>query len=372
MSKYTIGWLPGDGIGVDVMDAARVVLDKLRLDAEYVHGDIGWKFWCKEGDAFPQRTVDLLKHVHAGMFGAITSKPVKAAETELVPELRGKDLVYRSPIVRMRQMFDLYTCLRPCKGYPGNPLNLKEGIDLVVFRENTEDLYAGVEFNPVPEELAATLGKLSKPFGAFKDVPLDQYAISCKVNTKKGSERIARAAFEFARAHKRKKVTIIHKANVVRATDGLFFEEAKKVAKEYPEIQVDDANVDAICMWLLKNPLSYDVLVAPNLYGDIISDLAAQMVGGLGFGCSGNIGAKLGVFEPSHGSAPKYAGQYKVNPIATILAAKMMLDWLGETTMGTRVEQATAAVIKEGKVRTYDMGGTSSTLDLAHAIAGRL
>lgn len=372
MSTYTIGWLPGDGIGVDVMDAARIVLDALHLNATYVHGDIGWEFWCKEGDAFPERTVDLLGKVDAAMFGAITSKPVKAAEAELHPELKGKGLIYRSPIVRMRQMFDLYTCLRPCRAYPGNPLNLKDNIDLVVFRENTEDLYAGVEFNPVPAELAQTLTKLSKPFAAFKDVPLDQFAISCKVNTKKGSEKIVRAAFEFARKHHRKKVTVVHKANVVRATDGLFFEEAKKVAKEYPEIQMDDANVDAICMWLLKNPLSYDVLVAPNLYGDIISDLAAQMVGGLGFGCSGNIGKKLAVFEPSHGSAPKYAGQYKVNPIATILAAKMMLDWLGETAMGSKLERATAEVINEGKVRTYDMGGSSSTLDMARAIATRL
>lgn len=372
MSKYTIAWLPGDGIGNDVMDATRVVLDRIRLDAEYVHGDIGWEFWRTEGDAFPQRTVDLLRRVHAAMFGAITSKPVKAAEAELVPELRGKGLVYRSPIVRMRQLFDLYICLRPCKAYDGNPLNLKEGIDLTVFRENTEDLYAGVEFNPVPQELVDVLSRISKPFGAFKDNPLDQYAISCKVNTKKGSSRIVRAAFEHARKHNRKKVTIVHKANVVRATDGLFLEEARKVAADFPEIQFDEANVDAICMWLLKNPFSYDVLVAPNLYGDIISDLGAQMVGGLGFGCSGNIGEKLAVFEPSHGSAPKYAGQNKVNPIATILAAKMMLDWLGETEKGAQLERATAAVIKEGKVRTYDMGGSSTTMEMAEAIAARL
>jgi NADP-dependent isocitrate dehydrogenase len=370
MSKYKIAWLPGDGIGKDVMDATRIVLDKIALDVEYLHGDIGWEFWCKEGDALPQRTINLLKGVDAAMFGAITSKPAKAAEAELVPGLKGKGLMYRSPIVRMRQMFDLYICLRPCRSYPGNPLNFKEGIDLVVFRENTEDLYAGVEFTPVPQELADVLGRLSKPFHVFKGLAGDQYAISCKVNTKKGSERIVRAAFEFARKHNRRKVTVVHKANVVRATDGLFFEEARKVAREYPGIQMDDANVDAICMWLLKNPHSYDVLVAPNLYGDIISDLAAQMVGGLGFGCSGNIGHKLAIFEPSHGSAPKYAGQQKVNPIATILAAKMMLDWLGETEKGTRLEHATAAVIKEGKVRTYDMGGTHSTLDIARAIAG--
>ena len=192
------------------------------------------------------------------------------------------------------------------------------------------------------------------------------------MNTRKGSERIVRAAYEFATTHGRKKVTIVHKANVVRAGDGLFLEEALKVAKEYPGIRTDDANVDAICMWLLKNPFSYDVLVAPNLYGDVISDLAAQMVGGLGFGCSGNIGEKLAVFEPSHGSAPKYTGQYKVNPLATILAAKMMLDWLGEKEMGRRVESAVAAVVKEGKIRTYDMGGTSTTLEMGEAVARAL
>jgi len=372
VAQYTIAWLPGDGIGKDVMDAARLVLDELRLDAEYPEGDIGWEFWCREGDAFPQRTVELLQRVDAAMFGAITSKPAKAAEAELAPELRGKGLVYRSPIVRMRQMFDLYVCLRPCKAYAGNPLNFKEGIDLVIFRENTEDLYAGVEFSPVPGELSAALAKLSKPFAPFKDLPADAYAVSCKVNTKKGSERIVRAAFEFARENGRKKVTVVHKANVVRATDGLFLEEARKVAAAYPGIAMDEATVDAICMWLLKNPKSYEVLVAPNLYGDIISDLAAQMVGGLGFGCSGNIGEKLAVFEPSHGSAPKYAGQYKVNPLATILAAKMMLDWLGETEKAGRLERAVAAVIREGKARTYDMGGTSTTLEVAEAVAQAL
>jgi len=372
MAKYKIAWLPGDGIGIEALEAARIVLDRLALDAEYIHGDIGWEFWCTEGDAFPARTIDLLKNVDAAMFGAITSKPMKAAEAELVPALKGKGLTYRSPIVRMRQLFDLYICLRPCKAYPGNPLNFKEGLDLVVFRENTEDLYAGVEFSPVPAELCGTLSALSKPFSAFSSLPGDEYAISCKINTRRGSERIVRAAFDFARKFGRRKVTVVHKANVVRATDGLFFETAKQVAKDYPEIAMDDANIDAMTMWLLKNPFNYDVLVAPNLYGDIISDLCAQMVGGLGFGCSGNIGTKLAVFEPTHGSAPKYAGQYKCNPIATILAAKMMLDWLGETAKGQALEDATAAVIAEGQVRTYDMGGSNKTLDVARAIAAKL
>jgi len=371
-SKYRIAWLPGDGVGREVMEAARIVLDRVGLDADYVHGDIGWDFWCSEGDAFPSRTIELLNNVDAAMFGAITSKPVKETEKELVPALQGKGLTYRSPIVRMRQLFDLYVCLRPCKAYPQNPLNYHEGIDLVIFRENTEDLYSGVEFNPVPEKLRDVLSELAPAFSAFEDLPGDQYAVSCKINTKKGSERIIRAAFEFARKFGRKKVTVVHKANVVRATDGLFLEAAREVAKDFPDIAMDDANIDAITMWLLKNPFNYDVLVAPNLYGDIVSDLCAQMVGGLGFGCSGNIGENLAVFEPTHGSAPKYSGQYKVNPIATILTAKMMLDWLGETDGAARIEDAVAAVVREGTAQTYDMGGSATTLEMAEAIAGKL
>jgi isocitrate dehydrogenase (NAD+) len=372
MSKFRIAWLPGDGIGREVMDAARRVLDRVGFEAEYLEGDIGWEFWCKEGDAFPPRTVDLLRRVDAAMFGAITSKPLREAERELAPHLQGKGLVYRSPIVRMRQLFDLYVCLRPCKAFPKNPLNYREGVDLVVFRENTEDLYAGVEFTAIPEPLRDALIELSPAFKPFAALPPDEVALSCKINTRRGCERIARAAFEFAATHGRRKVTIVHKANVVRATDGLFLEVARRVAKDYPQIGLDDANIDAITMWLLKNPFNYDVLVAPNLYGDIISDLCAQMVGGLGFGCSGNIGEKLAVFEPTHGSAPKYAGQHKVNPIATILAAKMMLEWLGETEKARMVEAAVAAVVREGQVRTYDMGGSASTEQMAEAIAAKL
>jgi isocitrate/isopropylmalate dehydrogenase len=369
---YKIAWLPGDGIGNECLEAARIVLDKLNLKAEYVNGDIGWEFWKTEGDALPQRTIDLLRSSDAALFGAITSKPAKAAEAELSPELRGKNRVYRSPIVRMRQILDLFVCLRPTKAYPGNPLNLVEGIDIVVFRENTEDLYAAVEFSPVPDKLATTLAEFSINYAPFKNLPGDAYAISCKINTHRGCERIARAAFEYAHRNERSKVTIVHKANVVRFTDGLFLETARDVAKDYADIKVEDANIDAMCMWLLKNPLSYDVLVAPNLYGDIISDLCAQMVGGLGFGCSGNIGRDMAVFEPTHGSAPKYAGQYKVNPIATILAVKMMMEYLGEEGKAQDIEDAVAAVIREGQIRTYDMGGNATTIEMAQAIADKL
>jgi isocitrate/isopropylmalate dehydrogenase len=370
--KYRIGWLPGDGVGVEICDAARTVLDAVGFEAEYIHGDIGWEFWCSEGDALPKRTIDLLNNVDAALFGAITSKPVKAAETELCASLKGTGLVYRSPIVRMRQLFDLYICLRPCKAYPGNPVNFKEGLNLTMLRENTEDLYAGVEFSPVPKEVSDVLAKTSKNFAPFAELDGKDYAISCKINTRKGSERIIRAAFEYAVKHGRKKVTCVDKANVVRATDGLFLETFRQVASEYPSIQADNANIDAITMWLLKNPFNYDVLVAPNLYGDIVSDLCAQMVGGLGFGCSGNIGVKLGVFEPTHGSAPKYTGMQKVNPIATILAAKMMLEWLGENEKAASVENAVARVIAAGKARTYDMGGSSTTVEMAKAIAAEV
>jgi 3-isopropylmalate dehydrogenase len=229
-----------------------------------------------------------------------------------------------------------------------------------------------VEFKPVPDELASTLKNISKPFSKFEGLAADDYAVSCKINTRAGCERIIRAAFGYAQDFGRRKVTVVHKANVVRATDGMFLDIAKEVAGDFPSVEMDEANVDAMVMWLLKNPNNYDVLVAPNLYGDIISDLCAQMVGGLGFGCSGNIGDNLGVFEPTHGSAPKYEGKYIVNPIATILAAKMMLDWLGEAGKGAILENAVAEVIKDGKVRTKDMGGSASTLDMAGAIADNI
>jgi 3-isopropylmalate dehydrogenase len=363
MAKYKIAWLAGDGIGRDVMDAAGIVLEATELDAEYIPGDIGWEYWKKEGNPLPERTVELLKSTTCALFGAITSKPEAEATKELAPHLKNKGLTYTSPIVRMRQLLDLYICLRPCKAYPGNPLNYKEGIDIVIFRENTEDLYAGIEYYPIPEEMLK--------FKGMERVPRDA-AVSLKVNTKRGCERIIRAAFEFAKKNGRRKVTVVHKANVVRVTDGLFLETAQEIDKEYPQIKFDDANIDSLCMWLLKDPLNYDILVAPNLYGDIISDLCAQMVGGLGFGCSGNIGDKYAIFEPTHGSAPKYAGRYKVNPIAMILAVKMMLDWLGEKRCSDRLEKAVATVIKEGKVRTYDMGGEASTLDMARAIAEKI
>jgi 3-isopropylmalate dehydrogenase len=372
MARYRIAWLPGDGIGVDVMEAARIVLDAVKLDAEYLPGDIGWEFWCKEGNPFPDRTIKLLKETDCCLFGAITSKPKEEAEKELVPALRGKGMSYASPIVRLRQEFNLHTNLRPCKGYPGNPLNYQEGIDLVVFRENTEDLYVGVEFFPLPAAVRDVLVANHPKMKRFKETPLDEIALSCRINTVRASTSIARQAFEFAKKNGYKSVTIVEKPNVIRETSGVMIRAARKVASEYPGIELWEANIDAMCMWLIKNPQTYGVLVSSNMFGDIISDLCAQLVGGMGFAASANIGDKYAVFEPTHGSAPKYAGQHKVNPMAMLLTVKLMLDWLGETKTAARVDAAVASVIKEGKVRTYDMGGKASTLDVARAVAGRV
>jgi len=371
MPEYKIALLPGDGVGKDVLEAAMIVLEKIGLDAEYVEGDIGWEFWCKEGNPLPDRTIQMLKETDVCLFGAITSKPKEDALKELDPNLRDKGYSYFSPIVRLRQEFDLYTNLRPCKAYPGNPLNYRDDVDLVIFRENTEGMYAGVEFHPLPEEVRQAL-LLHPKMKKFEELPLEEISLSTRIMTKKACTRILRRAFEYAEKNKRRSVTIVEKPNVLRETGGFILDIARKMAGEYPKVEFREANVDAMAMWLVKNPQDYDVLVAENLFGDIISDLSAQLVGGLGFACSGNIGENYAVFEPTHGSAPKYTGMNKVNPTAMLLATKMMLEWLGEEEKSRKVEEAIAQVIKEGKVRTYDLGGDSSTMDIAREVVSKL
>ncbi|HEC81328.1 MAG TPA: isocitrate/isopropylmalate dehydrogenase family protein [Thermoplasmatales archaeon] len=371
MAKYHIAVLPGDGVGKDVMDAAMKVLEHINIDAEYIYGDVGWEFWKKEGNPLPERTIELLRETDCCLFGAITSKPNEDAQRELAPELQGKGLTYSSPIVRIRQEFNLHTNMRPCKAFKGNPLNYRDDIDLIVFRENTEGLYAGVEFHPLPDEVRKAL-LLNKKMMKFKDVPSEDIAVSCRIFTRKACKSIVRNAFEYAKEHGRKSVTIVEKPNVIRETSGMMVKEAREIAKEYPEIEYKEVNVDAMCMWLIKNPQDYDVLVSSNMFGDIISDLSAQLVGGLGFASSGNIGDDYALFEPTHGSAPKYAGQYKVNPMAMLLSVKLMLDWLGEKKWATKLEKAIAQVIKEGKIKTYDMGGNNTTLEVAEEVARKL
>jgi len=404
MAKFSIAWMPGDGIGNDVMEATRLVLDTLRLDAEYIHTDIGWEFWCKEGNALPDRSIEILKKTSCGLFGAITSKPQDEAKEELAPELKDKKLVYFSPIVKLRQLFNLHTNMRPCKSYEGNPLNYRGtsianpagpdgrvkdvAIDQVIFRENTEGSYGGVEFFPLPQSVydALCLNPKMKP---WKDKGLENVALSTRIVSVQGCTNICRQAFEFAKKTGRKRVTLVEKPNVLRETGGLMTRVFRKMAEEYKPasgggIWADEANIDAICMWMFKNPQDYSVLVAENMFGDIVSDLCAGLVGGLGFAPSANLGDTYAVFEPTHGSAPKYAGQYKVNPHAMLLTAKMMLDWLGdgnghpagggkggdaEKQMAVRLEAAIARVIREGKVKTYDMGGKHTTIEVAKEVA---
>ena len=368
MSKYKIAWLPGDGVGNDVMDCAKIILDTIRLDAEYIQGDVGWEFWKNEGNPLPDRTINILKETDCCLFGAITSKPKDEAQKELAPELQEKGYIYSSPIVGLRQLLNLHTNMRPCKAFKGNPLNYRDDIDLVVFRENTEGLYAGVEFHPVPDEVFKAL-MTHKKMRKFENVQLDDLAISTRIFTRKGCQSIIRQAFKHAKKNNRKSVTVVEKPNVIRETSGMMIREARRIAEEYPGVELWETNVDAMCMWLVKNPQDYDVLVASNMFGDIISDLAAQLVGGLGFAASGNIGDDFAVFEPTHGSAPKYAGQYKVNPTAMLQSVKLMLDWLGEKDDAKKLDQAIATVIKEGKVKTYDLGGNNTSLEVAEEVS---
>jgi len=375
MAKYTVVTMPGDGIGNQVLPEALRVLKEVGFDADYVHGDIGWDFWCKEGNALPDRTIDLLTKHKLGLFGAITSKPNKEAQAELDPKLKGKGYVYYSPIVTMRQKFNLDVCMRPCIGFTGNPLNYirkrvdggfdEPQINTTVFRQNTEGMYAGIEWTNPPENVRAAIATHAK-FKAFAHIPGPDLAVSLRIITRPAARRIVTAAFEYAKRKKFKAVTICEKPNVVRETSGMMEETAKEIQKGYPDIQLWSTNIDAQLMWLNKNPEDYNVIVASNLFGDILSDAFAGLVGGLGFAASGNIGDTVAVFEPTHGSAPKYAELNPpiVNPIAMILSAAMMVEHVGEVEKAERIKSAVAAVIKEGKVRTYDMlrisGGAKS------------
>jgi len=365
MAKRTIVTMPGDGIGQTVLPETLRVLDAVGFEADYVHADIGWEFWKSEGNALPERTIKALAEHKIGLFGAITSKPKDKAATELAPELQDKGYVYYSPIVGMRQHFKLDICVRPCRSFAGNPLNFirrkGEGfeepmVDVVIFRQNTEGLYGGVEWTNPPDEVRKALETHPK-MKNFKDTPSEDLAISTRIFTRKACYRICKAAFEHAKKFGYKSVTVCEKPNVIRETSGMMMFEARKIAKDYPGIDLWNTNIDAQMMWLTKNPETYGVIVSGNMFGDIVSDGFAGLVGGLGFACSANIGEEVAVFEPTHGSAPKYQelDPSIVNPMAMILSACMMLDHIGEQGKATKIRDAVAAVIAEGKVRTYDM-----------------
>jgi 3-isopropylmalate dehydrogenase len=358
--------MPGDGIGKTVLPESVRVLDAVGFDANYVHADIGWELWVKEGNPLPEKTIELLKEHRLGLFGAITSKPKNEAAAELNPDLRDKGLVYFSPIVGMRQTFNLDVCIRPCRSFKGNPLNFirqtgdggfeEPEVDAVIFRQNTEGLYCGLEWTDPPPTVRGALATHPK-FKPFADVPGRDLAMSVRMFSRNACRRILQAAFKYAEKHGYSSVTICEKPNVLRETSGMMEEVAREVQQDYPDIWIRSTNIDAQMMWLTKNPEDYGVIVAGNMFGDIVSDAFAGLVGGLGFACSGNIGDEVAVFEPTHGSAPKYQelDPSIVNPIAMILSAAMLLDHVAEVAKAKKVRDAVASVVIEGKVRPYDM-----------------
>jgi isocitrate dehydrogenase (NAD+) len=397
MAKRKIVALPGDGIGAIVLGEAVRVLDASGFKAEYVYGDIGWEFWRKEGNPLPQRTIDLVAKHKTVLFGAITSKPNDEAKAELDPSLQGKGFSYSSPIVGLRQHFNLDICVRPCKSYKGNSLNfVRRGrgntieepfINVVIFRQNTEGLYSGVEWTCPPETVYKALMTHPKFVENFGKVPVNEISVSARIFTRRATMRILTAAFDHARQYGYKSVTVCEKPNVIRETSGLMWKLAKEIQKNsFPEIKLLNTNIDAQMMWLTKNPEDYGVIVAGNMFGDIASDAFAGLIGGLGFACSAQFSSEgIAVFEPTHGSAPKYA-DYEVpivNPIAMIESACMMLDFLGEKEICNDIRKAIAAVILEGRVRTYDMmklpgsrevlgQGAASTIQMTDAIIEKI
>jgi isocitrate dehydrogenase (NAD+) len=333
---YTVTLIPGDGIGPEITEATRRVIEATGVPITWDIHDAGLEVFEKEGNPLPQRVIDSIKKNRTALKGPITT-PVGTG--------------FRSVNVALRQNLDLYCCLRPCKTFTGVRTRFQD-IDIVIIRENTEDLYAGIEFERGTEHVTRLIDLIRELSG--KTIRRDS-GISIKPISEYASERIITFAFEFARKNKRKKVTAVHKANIMKFSDGLFLETARHVAKRYTDIEFEDRIVDTMCMQLVQKPEQYDVIVLPNLYGDIVSDLAAGLIGGLGLAPGANIGEECAVFEPTHGSAPKYRGLNKVNPFAMILSGIMMLRHLGENSIAERLESAVASVISEGTYVTYDM-----------------
>ena len=334
---HKIGILPGEGIGPEVVDATLMVLDAVQkvepVRLEYLKGEAGAYCIEKYGTNLPKQTVEMLKKTEACLKGPMTT-----------PEEPGSP---RSVAVTLRSIFDLYANVRPARSLP-NVASLRPGIDLIIVRENTEGLYAGKEFEAAPG-----------------------VGIALRIITRAASERVAKFALELA-SSRRNRLTYVHKGNILKITDGIFKHAVLDMAKSYPDIQLEDLHIDIATAQLIKRPESFDVIVTTNLFGDILSDEAAQVVGGLGVAAGANIGDHYGMFEPVHGSAPKYTGQNKVNPIATIEAVKMMLEYLGEKRAADRIGRATIRVLEEGKVLTYDLGGSSKTSDMGRAIAEKV
>jgi isocitrate dehydrogenase (NAD+) len=354
---HNVTLIPGDGIGPEISDATRRVLEAtgVKFNWEVVHA--GTDVIAEFGTPLPEQVLDSIRKNRTAIKGPITT-PVGSG--------------FRSVNVAIRKALDLYTCLRPCKSYPGVPSRYSD-VDLVIVRENMEDLYAGIEFER-GTDWAEKLKQMLKDKGE-KQIREDA-GFSIKMISETGTRRIVKYAFEYARRYGRKKVTAVHKANILKFSDGLFLAVARDVATEYPDIEFDDRIVDNMTMQLVRNPGQFDVIVCPNLYGDILSDLCAGLIGGLGVAPGGNIGDDYAVFEPTHGSAPKYKGLNKVNPMAMMLSGVLMLRHLEENAAADKLERAIASVIAEGTNVTYDLtpeGGTpAGTAQVANAIIAKL
>lgn len=354
--KHRVTLIPGDGVGPELAAAARVAIEATGVDIEWEVHDAGVDVMEKYGTPLPESVLESVRRNKVALKGPITT-PIGTG--------------FRSVNVALRHELNLYACVRPCKYYPGVKSRFPD-TDIVIIRENTEDLYAGVEFEAGSEEM-----KTIRSWAPEKI--REDAAISIKPISTEGSRRIVKYAFEYAKANNRRKVTAVSKANIMKYTDGLFYRVAREVAKEYEgEIEYEEVLVDAICMQLVMRPENYDVLVMPNLYGDIVSDVGAGLIGGLGVAPGANIGDGVAIFEPTHGSAPKYAGQNKVNPTALILSGMLMLRHLGETEAADRLEKAVAEVLAEGKYVTYDLKPDRNdptavgTMEMAEAIAAKL
>jgi isocitrate dehydrogenase (NAD+) len=355
---YRVTLISGDGIGPEITEATKKVLEATGVKFEWAAVTVGQAAQDKFGTPLPDSVLESIKKNKVALKGPVTT-PIGTG--------------FRSVNVALRQSLDLYACLRPCKTYRGAPTPFKN-VDIVIVRENTEDLYSGIEF--ARDTLgSASLSKLI--LETTKTKVKEDSGFSIKVISETASRRIVKFAFEYARANNRKKVTAAHKANIMKFSDGIFLAAAREVAKGYPTIEFEDVVIDALCMRLVRNPGQYDVIVLPNLYGDIVSDLCAGLIGGLGLAPGANIGDNTAVFEPTHGSAPKYAGQNKVNPMAMMLSATMMLRHLGESKAANNLEKAIAEVIAEGKSLTYDLITDSNqpaatTSEVADAVIEKL
>jgi len=356
---YNITFIPGDGVGPEVTEAAKQVLEATGVGFKWEIAYAGATAQEKSDAVLPEATLESIRKNKVALKGPVTT-PVGYG--------------FRSVNVALRKELDLYVCLRPCKTYPGVPSRFKD-VNIVVVRENTEDLYSGIEFEKGSPETVKLRRLIARATG--NKVNTDS-GISLKIISEAASRRIVRFAFDYARTHQRKRVTAGHKANIMKFSDGIFLAMAREVAKDYPDIEFNEIIIDNLCMQLVRRPQPFDVLVLPNLYGDIVSDLCAGLVGGLGVTPGANLGDDIAVFEPTHGSAPKYKGLNKINPMAMILSGVMMLRHLGETKAAEEVEGAVAGVIAEGKSLTYDIkpnipgAKAAGTSEVAEAIIKKL